>query len=1101
MVIAKSIRLVNWYEFNNEPPIPLGNFTLFAGRNYSGKSTAIDAFRYAYTGDTRFNASSDAGQNKRTIFSYTRCYDNECGQFIRDAKDYPVVYSHIVLEFEDTDVEKNILLGTVIETNERNETRTYRYTIDNMKNDEIELTYEKNGYTMPYNTAELQAKYGLKMLNAEDGIVSFYQKTGLRLNKEQNRTYRRKLDMLMNYNPKVKIEEFIKKEVAEEKNIDLTDLIVRKEQITKLQHDFESIAAEIKEIDEILKIFKQYREKEGSIIVNEIKKLYAAYIECDKIIQSSKEMSEYALKQHEELSESLEHIKEKEQKATIDVSEAEHNLRELDCNKAKQQAEDALTQLEEEKNTAEKKKRALESLQQTVNELFVFMHENNMLIEDKEALSSLTLGIMKNEELEKGISNLRNSIKAKIDSLYGDIQDISREIMQNESDQSRYQNIIDDAAKKRPNYSDIANYVNLKRDINALFERKKIDSEASFACEFVIRLTDEKWRDSLECFLGPFRYIILVDPRYYDMAYKFLSDNRTKYPRTHIFNTKLLMKREVVCEDDSAVNFLEIKNPYAKKFFEYKLGRLHAVPMDEVKDYENAISKEGMVSSGMDCYPLDFSRNRAYYLGENALELNMKRAKIRIQELIEEYKQLSERKHEKERDRKYLTSIDDVYLRGKYDYNACQEYEDLTVRCRIKAHELTELEKALQKDNEFQRLNDLVESLKREKTRISDERDKISRKMTEMNNLYNNSLDAYTNQSEQKEDYEAQLKTKQIENTSYYLKAKKEYDSYLASGMQSTGGLVMDSTIERYKRELSSFDNQLSDAHTIYNINHKDSFIPKTDAKDETPFQQRRRKIFVEDREEILAALQEQRRLYESLFKKEFVLKIMKSCEAAISDIKLIDHELKNSNFDTTYSIKADFIKDDSDYHKILEYAAYLKEREKIGSSSGQMTLDAVTDISDDRGEELEKAIEEIIGRVIDSKNDTLIKDYTDYRNYMTYKVTENSVDLATRILSGSGAEVQIPTILICLSALLMIYNNKSNSSRLVFVDEPFSKMDDINVIKMVNFMRNIGLQVIFCAPNKVGTIGTKCDVIVPLFRIKEEHQMQAGSVEFHKTA
>ena len=40
----------------------------------------------------------------------------------------------------------------------------------------------------------------------------------------------------------------------------------------------------------------------------------------------------------------------------------------------------------------------------------------------------------------------------------------------------------------------------------------------------------------------------------------------------------------------------------------------------------------------------------------------------------------------------------------------------------------------------------------------------------------------------------------------------------------------------------------------------------------------------------------------------------------------------------------------------------------------------------------------------------------------------------------NSGAEVQIPYLLILSSALLLIYNQRVNSTRLVFIDEPFAK-------------------------------------------------------------
>ena len=56
-------------------------------------------------------------------------------------------------------------------------------------------------------------------------------------------------------------------------------------------------------------------------------------------------------------------------------------------------------------------------------------------------------------------------------------------------------------------------------------------------------------------------------------------------------------------------------------------------------------------------------------------------------------------------------------------------------------------------------------------------------------------------------------------------------------------------------------------------------------------------------------------------------------------------------------------------YEKILEYARYLKEREELGTASGQMTLDTLTSYSNEKGEQLEKEIEGIINRIVESKD------------------------------------------------------------------------------------------------------------------------------------
>ena len=49
-ISLREVKLINWYGFVNET-IPLSDhMTLITGENESGKSTILDAIKYAYTG-------------------------------------------------------------------------------------------------------------------------------------------------------------------------------------------------------------------------------------------------------------------------------------------------------------------------------------------------------------------------------------------------------------------------------------------------------------------------------------------------------------------------------------------------------------------------------------------------------------------------------------------------------------------------------------------------------------------------------------------------------------------------------------------------------------------------------------------------------------------------------------------------------------------------------------------------------------------------------------------------------------------------------------------------------------------------------------------
>ena len=59
-IILKQVYLLNWYGFVDKT-IPIGkNLSLITGENECGKSTVLDAIKYAFTGDTYFNKATSA---------------------------------------------------------------------------------------------------------------------------------------------------------------------------------------------------------------------------------------------------------------------------------------------------------------------------------------------------------------------------------------------------------------------------------------------------------------------------------------------------------------------------------------------------------------------------------------------------------------------------------------------------------------------------------------------------------------------------------------------------------------------------------------------------------------------------------------------------------------------------------------------------------------------------------------------------------------------------------------------------------------------------------------------------------------------------------
>ncbi|MFQ9922420.1 MAG: ATP-binding protein [Beduini sp.] len=679
MIKLRQIRLINWYAFG-QITVPIGLFTLIAGKNGNGKSVFLDAVKYALYGDTVFNKSTE-NKGSRTIPSYTRgLLDATAGTYMRPSDKIPNVYTHIVLEMEEVQLGRTFLLGAAIDTDSGNGFKTQRYVIENKTLSDVVHTYELDGQTVPYSTSELQKAYGLRMMDVKEGLSKFMQRTGLRLNEQQLAAFRRKLRSIMSYDPNAKIDQFIRESVLEEKKVDFSKLVEAKKNIDILNANFEIIDAEIKELETIVKLFEELKRARNTILADDIKLAYKSFLKHKKTLEETSRNMKIAKKQIAEYEQKLEIINVREKETRAAYNAAKDNLNSMDCAKAIEDAKEALQKARKVKTNLEDEKNKLCDFQIKVNKLITWFAKEQYVVQEQKILSSLTEDIVTKVEKESRVASFLQEIQKYRDDTLSKITRINDDLKDNQGEQDRYQQIIDNCQARKTTFSEIPDYVALKNEINREFEKRNIQSEARFACEYVLCLKDEAWRDSIEAYLGRRRYTILVEPEYYDIADDVLNASKNKY--AHLFNTKLLMRKHIIPEKDSVVQFIEIKNSVAKQYFNYQLGRFHAVTKDKVKNYENAMSKEGRVSVAMDSYFLRFAHVKFYCLGQEAIELNRIKANKKLEELKQVYNQYMDQLTNEKFKKTYFDS--QMQFFGEYNYDACREYEESQLDCSTK---------------------------------------------------------------------------------------------------------------------------------------------------------------------------------------------------------------------------------------------------------------------------------------------------------------------------------------------------------------------------------------------------------------------------------
>jgi hypothetical protein len=1099
--ILRNIHLVNWYGFNNQT-IPVSeNLTLISGENECGKSTILDAIKYAYTGDTQFNKATsgyNTGIGKRNLVSYTRCLmDASAGIYARSADKIPVVYTHIALEYYDQINENPFVLGVVIETAVTDIRGTHWYAMDGKTIADISFVYEENSVIKPYDALGFQKKNGVQTKTQKEGIKLFMQMIGLKLPYQEVTKYRRKLRNIMAYNPAAKIQEFIKESVLEEHDINFDKLKEAKKNIEQINGSLEQINQELQDLDSILSDYDEHDRRALQLKIDDIKIKYKDLVqyqrdiwEADEIIKKNNITCEVLKKSIYEQNQEIDDIERT-------YSETKSALRALDVSKAIEASksligiyEDQLTKLNDEKSK-------LENFQKQMQEIVIQLSELGVTVQNDNALGKLTSKSLEVAEKQRCIDWLKEQIQECRDKLIEKNALLSKELKNVQNECTEQNNIIESCNKNRMNYSDIQEQVELINEINRELKKRGIREEAHMAYEYVIELKDENWRNAIEAFLGIHRYAVIVSRELFDIANAVL--DKSKYRYVELVNTRRLMSREMDCEEDSVFHYLAIQNETAANYFKFWLGRIHAVNIEDVPNYDNAMSKEGKLSRNMAVTYINTRKIRNYCLGSQAIELNRKAAEKRLRELESNEKEILLEQKDLHNKSEYLKA--GLACFKEFNLNSHKEWAKVSEDLNDERGHYKDLLEAQKNNAEFMALNERVSILGSQLDSKKKERDENIKQKTILETMTLEKEKTIKTSKVKEIEKQEELDEERIASNSAVEKAIEEYDAYL-SGDNKNGGLMVYDTKMRVDRRVRELEGNINGKQQAYNNRKQEADRLPVGLNCEADYQRRRGKIWIDDLQGIQQKLKEQTITYERIFKREFVLNIYNAAKEAKDDISDINKELRKLQFSTKYQFDVKMLNDNSDYAKILRYAEYLQETNNM--SDGQMTFTSLMGYENDEVETREKEIRDIINKIIEHNDISEIKKFADYRNYMSYEIIINNDEVKDGKLSkqvgyNSGAGTQIPYTLILSAALSMLYNARVNSVRLIFIDEPFEKMSDHNIKLMLDFFKNQDFQVIFCAPpNKLESIGSECGVIIPVLKYSNDN-MQIGEIRFHE--
>lgn len=435
-------------------------------------------------------------------------------------------------------------------------------------------------------------------------------------------------------------------------------------------------------------------------------------------------------------------------------------------------------------------------------------------------------------------------------------------------------------------------------------------------------------------------------------------------------------------------------------------------------------------------------------------------------------------------------------LDSALQFDAAFQYQDTMIRVRESMQAIEQLKYAQKHNSDFTRMESERGRLDQEIIKIRDEKQQIYSQIAAAESKIAVIGTKTEEKQEQLERAEDQVSAYEMLFDTEAACISDEFDNALEAGKKPSDLVLGKAAREETVRCMTKSEDRVKQSQYNYNANWGNGNVLPIGLDQCQQYRKRKEKIWMGDLQDVKAKIAEQKEKYESDFRTEFVLRIYTACVDAMREITKMNHKLAKLNFKEKYQFEILLRDDGTDFAKIIEYAKYMTETNS--PVPGQLSFA----YSPEKIEEMEQEIKVIIRNMIESGKEEIIAQFSDYRNYMSYDILINNAVFKDARLSKqtsyeSGAEVQIPYMLILLSALLMTYDARSGCAKLVFIDEPFAKMDPGNVKLMLDFMKNHGLQMIFCAPDKVELIGNECEVVLPVLKVRAD-VMKVGSVKFH---
>ena len=1060
---AKRLLLINWSCFQNEI-IELGSSTLFTGVNGTGKTTILDAMLYLLTANRQFNKAADDKDRNVTAYIHGDRKTNGSDRYLR--KD--AVTSYIAMEFFDPASQKYFVVAVCMESkNPQDAAESKWFIFDNCRFDDInfydiEALKEKRFITTAKNNLTVKGipiKAG-DFLGRDKAIEQVKRVLGIRGDAKK---FREKLLKMTAFDPERNVDKFLQDSVLADIPVHSLDLLREQKKLyEEARIMFENIKTRKTVLDQIEETTKEYEKQLKT------KTLRSMMFEYQYINKNIIEIKNKNIELENLKIEKINLAKTREEAAS-NLEKARKLLSEAEGKNANVKA--GLEKLEEERDVCSKKiiedENSLAQLKQLQIALksLIFVLKDFINVEEKEKSILENLAESDFTTSEKRQTFLSYGAKAKNQNILL-IKDIGRK-------EDRLYELKEELSKTEKRIKELdANIVSFpdeaeesKRIIKAEFEKRGIQSPVRFFAELVESFTDEKWRPSIETFLGRKRYFIIVDDDACSAALNILREKRMF--TTNVVLTDKIQESEII--QDSAASVLNIKNKAARKYANYLLNGIHLCETEyELHEHpKGALMMDGTLAKSYSASLMEIRKTK-FCMGNDVIKIQLKQTQKDKEELLSNIDVVRESISKTEQLKRLIENIN--WDASDYNFDSKESLRIQTKRKNELVSQIEELRNspdmlAAMKEIEFAQKNYDSAKTKEEKaieycTTNSNKINSIQKEIEYLVSDSNSRKETYTELIKENPELEAEM-------IAEYERQSTLRKNPIVIGEKHMKQLNVD--VENAKKNLENIQLEYNKLSDLPLDNRGIEFI--------SFYREQYRNVANVKIDEAKDKLEEQSVKLRDVFLHDFVSELKENIDKAKEEIDKINSELKRIPFGRDiYQFKMLPKGDREIFFTILDNLSALQGNPDLFSS------DSVND------EKLNSDVQDFLEKILSSEDEN---DYSDYRNYYNYDmlIKSNSgdeiteTDLSKKQGSASGGEKQTPYFIVLAASLLQFYPKNVTCARIAFIDEAFSALSKERIEQMVKFLEDNNFQVFYAAPpEKIDSIGRYIDNTVALY-------------------